>query len=279
VSKLSSTLGGEDGRPSPFIGVYDVFSAAIAGRRYGNLFVSGYGFGASFYGLPDMGLISWSHLVDFVSRLRVVLPRHKLLVDIDDGYGDSDLACHVVQLLERAGAWGVVLEDQRRPRRCGHHDGKQVMELPLFVDKLKRVLATRRELFVVARTDASEPDEIRRRVAAFAEAGADAVLADGVKDLEILKTLSASVDKPLVFNQIAGGKSAPATLAQLGEAGVSLAIYSTPLLFAVQPALDRALTRLADQDGLLPAVSEHSASLADCSSLLSENLQFLQSEG
>jgi 2-methylisocitrate lyase-like PEP mutase family enzyme len=94
----------------PFIGVYDVFSATLAGRHFDSLFVSGFGFAASHYGLPDIGFITWTDIVDYVQRLRTVLPFHHLLVDIDDGYCDPEVACHVVSVLEAAGASGVVLE-------------------------------------------------------------------------------------------------------------------------------------------------------------------------
>ena len=69
----------------PFIGVYDVFSATLAGRHFDSLFVSGFGFAASHYGLPDMGFITWTDIVAYVQRLRTVLPFPNLLVDIDGG--------------------------------------------------------------------------------------------------------------------------------------------------------------------------------------------------
>ena len=50
-------------------------------------------------------------------------------------------ACHVVSLLEKIGASGVIIEDQQRPRRGGHSDGKRLMELDEFLTKLMRVLA------------------------------------------------------------------------------------------------------------------------------------------
>ena len=149
---------------TPFIGVYDVFSATMAARHFDSLFVSGFGFAASHYGLPDIGFITWTDIVNFVQRLRTVLPTHNLLVDIDDGYCDPEVACHVVSVLESIGASGVVLEDQKRPRKCGHFDGKQIMELDEYIAKLKAVLATRRDLFVIARTDASDIDDIANRV-------------------------------------------------------------------------------------------------------------------
>jgi 2-methylisocitrate lyase-like PEP mutase family enzyme len=254
---------------TPFIGVYDVFSAGLAGRHYDALFLSGFGFAASFYGLPDIGFITWSDIVAYVQRIRTILPTHHLLIDIDDGYTDPDVACHVVSLLEASGASGVVLEDQKRPRRCGHFDGKQIMDLDEYIAKLRQVLATRRDLFVIARTDSSDPAEIERRVLAFAEAGADAVLVDGLKSLDTVRQLSAKAGRPFCFNQIAGGKSPACTLTELRDAGVKIAIYSTPCLFPVQAAIENAMTDLKKADGSL---SDSPIGVKDCTRILSDNL-------
>ena len=253
----------------PFIGIYDAFSAAIAGAYFDALFVSGFGFAASYYGLPDVGFITWTDMVAYVQRLRTVLPTHHLLVDIDDGYCDMEVACHVVSILEGVGASGVVLEDQKRPRRCGHFDGKQVMELPEYLAKLRAVLAARRDLVVVARTDATDPDDIARRVESFAEAGADAVLVDGLPNLDVVRKLSRRVDRPFCFNQIAGGKSPACTLSELREAGVSLVIYSTPCLFAAQTAIQDAMTALKACDGTL---ARSAIGVRDCTHVLNNNL-------
>ncbi|HSU68060.1 MAG TPA: isocitrate lyase/PEP mutase family protein, partial [Tepidisphaeraceae bacterium] len=215
-----------------FIGVYDVFSATLAAKQFDGLFVSGFGLAASYHGLPDVGFVTWSDVVEFVQRLRVVLPEQHIVVDIDDGYGDPEVAAHVVTVLERAGASAVVLEDQRRPRRCGHVGGKQILELDEYLAKLHRVLEARRELVVVARTDATDDAERIRRACAFDDAGADAVLVDGIERLDLLRLIASRIDKPLMFNQIAGGKSPRCSLSELSELGVSLVNYSTPCLFA-----------------------------------------------
>jgi len=253
----------------PFIGVYDVFSASIAGRHFDSLFVSGFGFAASNYGLPDIGFISWTDIVAFVQRLRTVLPTHNLLVDIDDGYCDPEVACHVVSVLEAAGASGVVLEDQKRPRRCGHFEGKQIMELDEYLAKLHAVLAIRRDMVVIARIDSTDPDDIVRRVEAYASAGADAVLVDGLPNLDIVRELSKRIDRPFCFNQIAGGKSPVCTQSELREAGVSLVIYSTPCLFAAQAAIEDAMANLKARDGTLAGSA---IGVKDCTRVLSDNL-------
>jgi 2-methylisocitrate lyase-like PEP mutase family enzyme len=256
----------------PFIGVYDVFSASIAAQYFDGIFISGFGFAASHYGLPDIGFIAWSDIVDFVRRVRAILPTHHILVDIDDGYADVEVACHVVSLLESARASAVILEDQKRPRRCGHVDGKQIMDLDEFLIKLGQVLDTRRELMVVARTDASDPEDIRRRVHAFAEAGADALLVDGLKDLNLIRSLADEIDKPFMFNQIAGGKSPPCTLGELHAAGISLVNYSTPCLFAAQAVIEDTMRSLREKDGYI-SVGPTQVGVAGCNGLLHENLK------
>ncbi|WP_433260111.1 isocitrate lyase/PEP mutase family protein [Actinosynnema sp. CS-041913] len=254
---------------TPVIGVFDMLSASIAARHYDALFVSGFGFSASHYGLPDIGFIAWPDVIAFVQRLRLAFPRHHLLVDIDDGYVDSDVACHVVRGLEQVGASGVVLEDQRRPRRCGHVGGKQILPLPDYLDKLNAVLTTRTDLFVVARSDAVDESEMVDRAARFAATDADAVLVDGIPSTDALRRVAAAAAaKPLVFNQIAGGRSPALSLSDLTALGVDVTIYSTPCLFAAHQAMDDALTRLRDADGRLPA---DSIGVAESQSLLAQN--------
>jgi 2-methylisocitrate lyase-like PEP mutase family enzyme len=238
---------------APLVGVYDMFSASVAARHFDGFFVSGFGFAASYYGLPDIGFIAWPDMVDFVQRLRLVFPEHHLLVDIDDGYVDADVAAHVVANLERIGASGVIIEDQQRPRRCGHVDGKRILPLEEYLEKLDLVLKTRRDLVVVARTDATNEDEILRRAAALAETNADVLLVDGVRDIDSIRRIRKVIgDKPLLFNQIAGGKSPRLSLPELQDLQVNVAIYSTPCLFAAQQAIDEALTTLKHNEGRLP---------------------------
>ena len=240
---------------TPLIGVYDMYSASIAAKHYDGMFVSGFGFAASYYGLPDIGFIAWPDMVAFVQRLRGAFPHHHLLVDIDDGYVDPEVACHVVEGLERIGASGVILEDQKRPRRCGHADGKQVLPLDEYLEKLEKVLETRTDLVVVARTDATDEHDILHRAERLAATDADVILVDGVRSEEWIRRIRKVVgDKPLLFNQIAGGKSPRLSLTELDDLGVDVAIYSTPCLFAAHEAMDSALSELKSADGRLPSV-------------------------
>ncbi|MFD3698395.1 oxaloacetate decarboxylase [Streptomyces sp. NPDC058646] len=259
---------------TPLIGVYDMYSASVTAGHYDGMFVSGFGFAASHYGLPDIGFIAWPDMMAFVQRLRGAFPRHHLLVDIDDGYVDPEVACHVVEGLERIGASGVILEDQKRPRRCGHADGKLVLPLDEYLEKLDMVLATRKDLVVVARTDATEEDDILRRAEALAGTDADVVLVDGVRSVEWIRRIREVVgSKPLLFNQIAGGKSPRLSLSELSDLGIDVAIYSTPCLFAAHQAMDTALTELQLADGRLPATDgADGIGIGESTRLLAKNI-------
>jgi 2-methylisocitrate lyase-like PEP mutase family enzyme len=200
------------------------------------------------------------------------LPNHHIIVDIDDGYADAEIACHVVSLLEASGASGIIIEDQQRPRKCGHFRGKQIMELDEYMKKLQKVLETRKEMFVVARTDATDNDERARRAVAFAKAGADAVLMDALTDLSLITRLRSEINKPFAFNQIAGGKSPRCNLSQLKDIGVSIVIYSTPCLFPVQGAIENAMKFLKEKDGILPLSGDGIVDVQKCTAQLNENL-------
>lgn len=255
-----------------FIGIYDVLSASLAARYYDAVFVSGFGFAASHYGLPDIGFNTWTDVADLVRRIRTVLPETHILVDIDDGYGDPEIAAHSAAIMESYGASGVVLEDQQRPRKCGHFDGKQLMSIDGFVEKLGRVLSVRKDLFVVARTDASDFDDIARRVDAFTRTGVDAILVDAVTDLSMLESIRELTPLPLAFNRIAGGKSPECIDSELKAAGVSLVIYSTPCLFAAQEAIESAMKDIKTRDGQLPAAAPGRVGISECTRILQDNL-------
>ena len=248
-------------RTLPFVGIYDLFSASLAANRFEALFLSGFGVAASAYGLPDIGFIGWGDLTSTTSRLRALLPEHHLLVDMDDGFGDPAIAGH------------VVLEDQARPRRCGHLSGKQILPLPDYLQKLDAVLEERSSLVVVARTDAVAHEEILERVQAFDQRGCDAVLADGIKDVDLISQLRKTVSCPVFCNVIGGGKVPAASRADLAILGVEGLIYSTPCLFAAQGAIEQALEQISHNSARLEDALAAARDLSDCHALLQTNLQ------
>jgi 2-methylisocitrate lyase-like PEP mutase family enzyme len=151
-------------------------------------------------------------------------------------------------------------------------DGKRLLPLPNYIDKLNAVLGDCENICVLARTDASG-DEIDRRVEAISKTNADVLMVDGIDSIETLQRVRRSTHKPLLFNQIAGGKSPRLSISQLRDLGVRLVQYSTPMLFAAQQAMTGALDTLLESDGVLPPNSEGgNIGVRECLALLQANV-------
>ncbi|MHC4265880.1 MAG: isocitrate lyase/PEP mutase family protein [Planctomycetota bacterium] len=252
----------------PLIGVYDVFSAKIASQHFEGVFCSGYGYAASAYGLPDVGYVNWRDMADFATKIRHAIPATHILVDVDDGFGDEVVASNTIRILESNGLSAVMMEDQKRPRRCGHFEGKEILPLNEYLTKLSRVIEARLSLFVIARTDATDASEGIERAISYAEAGADGVMVEAIRDLETISKLRSHVSVPIMVNQLHGGKSPNWRFDELEDAGASIVICSTPCLFAAQFGMERYLEMMLEMN-CLP--SEYTASMDDCARVLNGN--------
>ena len=258
----------------PLIGIYDLMSASIAAKHFEAIFCSGYGFSASQYGLPDEGFITWTDMVNYVERVRTILPDTHIVVDIDDGYGDPNIASTVVRKLERVGASAVILEDQKRPKKCGHLPGKELLEVNTYLSRLNAVLDSKDKMYVIARTDSPNIDEGIIRANRYAEVGADAIMIEGLTDISQISRIRESIPEKvsITVNLIAGGKTPPVTLEDLKSLKVNLVIYSTPCLFAAHAAIDEAMEKMISSDLILTENSSK-ISLKESNELLSQNLK------
>lgn len=261
----------EQKKITPLIGVYDVFSAILAAQKFDAVFCSGYGFSASHYGLPDEGFLTWSDLVNFVQRIRTVLPKTQIVVDLDEGFGDPRIASNAVRSLEQVGASAIILEDQRRPKKCGHLSGKDILTYDEYLPRLKAVLAVRKDVFVIARTDAENLAERIERAQTYLRAGADAILVEGLSSIEEVKEVRKAVGSgaKIMVNLIMGGKTEPVSLEALAKLGVNIVNYSTPCLFAAHHAIQNTLELFLKHDG------ELNQALMDCSVGLEENISVI----
>ncbi len=251
-------------------GIYDVFSAKLAAARFEGVFCSGFGFIASAYGLPDVGFLNWRDQTDFAGRIRGALPTCHILVDIDDGFGDEVIASNTICILENARISAVMLEDQKRPRKCGHYQGKHLLPIAEYLHKLKIVLAVRQDLFILARTDAEDQVEAQERAVAYAQAGADGIMVEALRDLAEVRELKKHVNCPIAINLIVGGKTPLWSFAEMNDAGVDIAIFSTPCLFAAQHGITAYLDAMIAQQRLPTAGT---VGLRDCNEIVSVNNQ------
>lgn len=250
-------------------GIYDVFSARLAMRDFEGVFCSGFGFSASAYGMQDIGYVTWGDICDFASKVRFAVGDKYMLVDVDDGFGDAVIAATTIRTVEERGASAVMFEDQKRPRKCGHFAGKEILPVADYTAKLQLALKSRKSVFVIARTDATDAAEGIERAHAYAEAGADGVMVEAIRDLSTLEKLAKRVSVPIMVNQLFGGKSPNWSLKEMESAGASIVIYSTPCLFAAQYAIQNYLQRLLADGGRLP--SAQTASMDEVKAMLLES--------
>ena len=249
----------------PMIGVYDVFSALVASKYFDGIFISGFSTAASSYGLPDVGFVNWRDQVDISERVRHVLPDSHILVDIDDGFGDEVIAANTVKMLENNHISAVMMEDQKRPRKCGHFDNKEVLPIEEYLVKLKNVLSVKNDIFVIARTDTTDKEDGIRRAIEYANAGADGVMVEAIDDLDVIRRLSKEIDCPIMVNQLQGGKTPNWSLQELENAGVSIVIYSTPALFSAQYGMEKFFEDMK-RSGLMS--DKGTVNMDDCVNLL-----------
>ncbi len=263
----------DQGNILSMIGVYDAFSSLLAADKFEAIFCSGYGFSASYYGLPDEGFITWTDMVAYVQRVRAILNDTHIIVDIDDGYGDHTIAEMVTRRLEQVGASGIILEDQRRPKKCGHLRGKEILPIEEYKKRLQAVIDARNDVFIIARTDSDDFDDAINRVNDYSAMGADAILIEGLKSHDQITMIRKKISKDakLVVNLIAGGKTKPIDLNELSISGVNIVNYSTPCLFAAHKAIQESLDNLVKNNGKL--------SLLEGDVTLNDNNSFLKKSG
>lgn len=237
-------------------GVYDALSALIVERcGFPIAFLSGAALSFTRFGLPDLGFTTLTQLVDAVEQIcaRIRIP---LLVDADTGFGNALGAQLTVRELERAGASGVVLEDQLAPKRCGHMAGKQVVPVEEMAGKIRAALDARRSAHtvIVARTDALHIEGINAtldRASAYLEVGADALFIEGPRTIEQMSMIARHFAgrTPLLHNMVEGGGSPISVASGLCPYGIRIALYPAFLVhfFAHQAPL--MLARLAAEGG------------------------------
>ena len=224
-------------------GVYDVLSARIAARAgFPAVVLTGYGLSAAHLGEPDFGLLTQTEVLDTARRVCAAVDVG-VIVDGDTGYGGPLNVQRMVRELVAMGARGVLLEDQRWPKRCGHMRGKEVIDAGEHAAKIRAAQDARGDapFVVTARTDALEThglDEAIRRALLYKEAGATLLFVEGPRNLEELRRIGAELPPPLAVNLIEGGKTPLCSLEELAEMGFFSVGFVLSGLYAAARALD-----------------------------------------
>jgi methylisocitrate lyase len=248
-------------------GVFDVLSAKVADAvGFPSAVLTGYGVSAAHLGEPDFGILTQTQVLD-VARRVVAATELGLIVDGDTGYGGPVNVQHMVRELVAMGARGIILEDQRWPKRCGHMRGKAVIDAEEHVAKIEAAVEARcdRAFFITARTDALEThgiDEAIRRAKLYKEAGATVLFVEGPRSLEDLRRIGNELPPPLALNLIEGGLTPMPSLEEVAELGFFSVGFVLSGLYAATQALFDTYTAIREHgttDGVRDRMTEFEA--------------------
>lgn len=243
----------DGGNPLLVPGATHAFMAKlIQDAGFEALYVSGAGTAATIFGLPDVGLMTMTELVQNVSRINDATDI-AIFADADQGFGNAVNVIRTVQEYEKAGTGAIQIEDQAFPKKCGHMDGKNVVPLEEMVGKVRAACDARAnpETVIVARTDAratEDMDRAVRRAVAYAEAGAEVIFPEAMRTEEEFAQMARELSGvPLVANMTEWGKSPVVDAKSLGEMGYSIVIFPSAPMRAAQKAIADVLVELRDK--------------------------------
>ena len=241
-------------------GAFNPLSARLIQEKgFEGVYVSGAALAADL-GLPDIGLTTLTEVSGRAAQIARVteLP---VLVDADTGFGEPMNVARTVQIMEDAGIAGIHIEDQVNPKRCGHLDGKDVVDETTALKRIRAAIAGRRDpdFLIMARTDVRGVAGLAAAVdrsKALVDAGADAIFPEAMSSLEEFAAIRDAVEVPILANMTEFGKSELFTVQQLADVGVDIVIFPVSLLRLAMGAAERGLDTIVVEGSLASRVPE-----------------------
>ena len=242
------------GLPGAFNGMV---ARLVAGAGFEGCYVSGAAVTASF-GVPDVGMLT---LNEFSNVIRQVADSSGLpvLADADTGFGETEMVGRTVVEYWRSGAAGLHIEDQVFPKRCGHLDGKQLVGVDVFQEKVAaaarvRDSATGGEMVICARTDAAGVtglDDAIARARAYVDSGADMIFPEGLateadfgRFAEAMRGYGSERGPYLLANMTEFGKTPIISFSRFEELGFDCVIWPVTTLRTAMGEVARMLADL-----------------------------------
>ncbi|MDA4123326.1 MAG: methylisocitrate lyase [Thaumarchaeota archaeon] len=244
------------GETVPIPGVFSPSVALLAEKAgFRALYLSGAAF-SGLLGLPDVGMVTSTEVAQAAAQItsRVDLP---LIVDIDTGFGEVVNVARTVSEMERVNVAAVQIEDQVMPKRCGHLEGKELVEPEGMVKKVVAARDASRNIVIVARTDAASVkgiDSAVERARLYVKAGADVIFPEALRTRSEFKEFARKLDAPLLANMTEFGKTEYIAVSEFSKMGYELVIFPVTtfrvMMGSVRAALEE-LSRNGTQKGLL----------------------------
>lgn len=233
------------------------------------LYLSGAAMTASM-GLPDLGIITLDEVSFFIRQITRAsgLP---VLVDGDTGYGEALNVMNMVRTFEQAGAAAVHLEDQILPKKCGHLNDKKLANPEDMAAKIAAAVKARRDLVIIARTDAAADEGIEGAVARaklYMEAGADAIFPEALTSVEMFKEVRAALPGvKLLANMTEFGRTPYISADEFQDLGYDMVIWPVSSLRVANKAQEKLYSTLA-QTGQVKSLLQDMQSRAELYDLI-----------
>ena len=229
--------------PLQIVGTVNAYSSLLAEKKgHKAIYLSGGGVAASSMGLPDLGITTLQDVLIDVERITSVceLP---LIVDADTGWGGAFNISRTVKSMITSGAAGIHIEDQVEQKRCGHRPNKELVSSEEMQNRIKAGVdaKTDSDFMIMARTDAIANeglDSALRRAASYVEAGANAIFAEAVLEIEDYKKFAENLSVPILANITEFGKTPLFSKEELEEVGVDMILYPLSAFRAMSKAAE-----------------------------------------
>lgn len=265
MNSLRSQLGSSTlALPGAFNGLC---ARMVADAGFGGCYVSGAAVTASF-GVPDVGMVTLTEFCNVIEQVARAsgLP---VLADADTGFGEAEMVARTLHEYARAGAGGFHIEDQVFPKRCGHLDGKALVPIDHFQEKVEWARkasddATGGDFVVCARTDAagvSGMDDAIVRAKAYLDAGADMIFPEGLHtegdfDRFAQEMKSYKSDALMLANMTEFGKTPIINVKRFEELGYDVVIWPVSTLRSAMGGVGRLLETFKETGEVTDAMPE-----------------------
>lgn len=217
----------------------------IESMGFDAMYLSGAVLANSVGGMPDTGMMTLTESENHSAAIArtTTIP---ILADADTGYGEADNTARTVRVLEQAGVSAIHLEDQVFPKRCGHLEGKELVNADDFCMKIEAAVAAKSspDFIVMARTDARSVeglDAVIQRAQQYIEAGADAIFPEGLRSVEEFQQVANALDTYLLANMTEFGTTPYLTVEEFGQLGYNMVIFPVTLQRTAMKAMQDVL--------------------------------------
>lgn len=206
-------------------------------------------------GWADLGLATQNDMVDQADMLANLIPSVPLIADADTGYGGPIAVARTVSKYARAGVAAMHLEDQVQEKRCGHLQGKQMVDREVYFSRIRAAVNARSDLgldiVIIARTDARQGlgfDEAYERLKGAVEIGADIAFPEALKTKEEASEMIRRMgDTPCLLNMVSSGVTPEITVDEARKMGFRLMIFPATAFEGAMVGIRDALSKLKNE--------------------------------